>query len=130
MQKGNVLYTIIRIVLGLMMMGSGAMMLVMGEFPTEYNNATATLYMNAMEETAYFLPFLAIVKIICGLAFVTKRFVPLALLIFMSLSINMVVFHLFLEPFTGVPAYLIFAMNIFLMVKHLPDYRNLLQAKS
>lgn len=130
MQKGNILYTIIRLLLGVMMIGSGIMMLVSGGFPTEYDNANATLYMNAMEETGYFVPFLAIVKIICGLAFVTNRFVPLALIIFMSLSLNMVVFHLFLEPFTGVPAYLIFAMNVYLMVKHLPDYRNLLQAKS
>lgn len=52
---------------------------------------------------------------------------PLALIIFMSISINMVLFHLFLEPFTGFPAYFIFIMNVFLMVKHLPDYRHLLQ---
>ncbi|ASV69656.1 DUF3185 domain-containing protein [Cytobacillus kochii] len=129
MKNNNILYTMIRLFLGIAMIGSGAMMLVISGFPTEYENATATLYMNAMEETVYFVPFLAIVKIICGLAFVSKRFMPLALIVFISISINMVAFHLFLEPLTGVPAYFIFAMNVYLMVKHLPDYRNLLQAK-
>lgn len=126
----NILYTIVRFLLGFMMIGSGIFMLVVGGFPTEYENETAQLYMNGMEATGYFVPMLAIVKIICGLSFVTKRFIPLALIIFMPLSVNMVVFHLFLEPLTGFPAYFIFLMNVVLMVKHLPDYRNLLQAKT
>ncbi|MER2049504.1 MAG: hypothetical protein ABTA23_14755 [Solibacillus sp.] len=126
----NKLYTIVRFLLGFMMIGSGIFMFVAGGFPTEYENETAQLYMNAMEETGFFIPMLAIVKIICGLSFVTKRFMPLALLIFMSLAVNMVVFHIFLEPFTGFPAYFIFIMTVFLMVRNLPDYRNLLQAKA
>lgn len=126
----NILYTIIRFILGIMMIGSGIFMLVIGGFPTEYDNEIAQQYMNAMEKTGYFVPLLAIVKIICGLSFVTKRFMPLTLVIFMSILLNMVLFHLVLEPFTGVPAYIIFMMNVFLMVKHLPDYQHLLQAKS
>ena len=126
----NKLYTVVRFLLGFMMIGSGIFMFVAGGFPTEYENETAQLYMNAMEETGFFIPMLAIVKIICGLSFVTKRFMPLALLIFMSLAVNMVVFHIFLEPFTGFPAYFIFIMTVFLMVRNLPDYRNLLQAKA
>ncbi|MBD7945475.1 hypothetical protein MKZ20_19800 [Psychrobacillus sp. FSL K6-2684] len=126
----NKLYTIVRFLLGFMMIGSGIFMFVAGGFTTEYENETAQLYMNAMEETGFFIPMLAIVKIICGLSFVTKRFMPLALLIFMSLAVNMVVFHIFLEPFTGFPAYFIFIMTVFLMVRNFPDYRNLLQAKA
>lgn len=126
----NILYTIVRFLLGLMMIGSGIFMFVAGGFPTEYENQTAQAYMNAMEATGYFVPMLAIVKIICGLSFVTKRYMPLMLIIFMSISFNMVIFHLFLEPLTGFPAYFIFLMNVVLMVKHLPDYRNLIQSKS
>ena len=125
----NIIYTIVRFILGFMMIGSGILMLVTGGFLTEYENETAQRYMHAMEETSYFVPMLAIVKIICGLSFVTKRLMPLALIIFMSLSLNMVMFHLFLEPLTGFPAYFIFLMNVFLMVNHLTDYRPLLRAK-
>ncbi|MEO4055441.1 hypothetical protein [Solibacillus sp. CAU 1738] len=112
------------------MIESGIFMFVAGGFPTEHENETAQYYMNTMEATGYFAPMLVIVEIICGISFITKRFMPFALIIFMSLSVNMVMFHLFLVPFTGCPAYSIFLMNVVLMVKHLLDYRNLLQAKT
>ena len=38
-----------------------------------FKSETAQLYMHAMEETSYFVPLLAIVKIICGLSFITKK---------------------------------------------------------
>ncbi|MGE7024351.1 hypothetical protein [Solibacillus cecembensis] len=102
---------------------------VAGGFPTEHENETAQYCMNTMEATGYLIPMLAIVKIICRLSFIAKRLMPFSLIIFMSLSVNLVMFHLFLEPFTGFPSNFIFLMNVVLMVKHLLDYRNLLQAK-
>ena len=126
----NKIYTIVRIVFGIMIIGSGAMMLFTGEFPTEYENANATIYMDALEHSGFFVPLLAITKIICGIALVSKRFIPMALVIFMPISVNMVLFHLTLEPVTGVGAYIIFIMNLFLMFKHKEDYASLLQAKS
>lgn len=86
--------------------------------------------MNKMESPGYFVPMLAIVNIICGLSFIAKRLMPFSLIIFKSLSVNLVMFHLFLEPFKGFPANFLFLMNVVLMVEHLLDYRNLLQAKT
>ncbi|MGE7843779.1 hypothetical protein ACQKNX_23730 [Lysinibacillus sp. NPDC093712] len=82
--------------------------------------------MNTMEPTGYFVPMLAIIKINCGLSFITKRLMPFSLIIFMSQSVDLVVFHLFLKPFTGFPANYFFLMKVVLMVKHLLDYRSLL----
>lgn len=130
MQKQNKVPTIIRIIFGLMMIGSGIGMFVLGGFPIEYENPSADQYMVALVETGYFVPFLAVVKIVCGLAFFTNRFVPLALIIFMPVSINMVVFHISLEQITGVGAYMILAMNVYLMVKNIEAYRPLLKMKS
>ena len=93
------------------MIGSDIFIFVAGGFPTEHENETTQNYMNTMEATGYFVPMLAIVQIICGLSFITKRFMPFALIIFMSLTVNMVMFHLFLEPFTGFSAYFIFLIN-------------------
>ncbi|MFJ7367307.1 hypothetical protein ACIQWQ_24850 [Peribacillus frigoritolerans] len=129
MKKLNLLYNTIRIIFGLIIIGSGIGMLVLGGFPIEYENSTAKLYMDALEALGYFVPFLALVKIVSGVAFVTKRFVPLGLVIFMPVSVNMVVFHIFLEPTTGVGAYFILLMNTYLMFKHIEDYRPLLKAK-
>jgi hypothetical protein len=127
--KEHTIYDI-RFVLGLIMIGSGIFMFVAGGFPTEHENETAQYYMNTMETTGYFVPMLAIVKINCGLSFITKLIMPFSLIIFMSLSVNLVILHLFLEPFTEFPANFIYLMNVILIVKHLLVYHNLLQAKT
>lgn len=129
MEKQNRVVKIVRIIFGLMMIGSGIDMIVLGGFPIEYENREANQFMVARVETGYFVLFLAVVKIVCGLAFFTNRFVPLALIILMPVSINMVVFHIFLEQITGVGAYMILAMNVYLMVKNIEAYRPLLKMK-
>lgn len=129
MKNQNLVSTIVRVIFGVMMVGSGIGMIVLGGFPIEYENATANQFMQAMVETGYFVLFLALVKIVCGIAFITNRFLPLALVIFMPVSINMVMFHIFLEPITGIGAYMVLAMNVYLMVKNIEAYRPLLKMK-
>lgn len=129
MKNQNLVSTIVRVIFGVMMVGSGIGMIVLGGFPIEYENATANQFMQAMVETGYFVLFLALVKIVCGIAFITNRFLPLALVIFMPVSINMVMFHIFLEPITGIGAYIVLAMNVYLMVKNIEAYRPLLKMK-
>ena len=127
MKKQDLVAKIVRIIFGVMMVGSGIGMIILGGFPIEYENASANQFMNAMVETGYFVLFLALVKIVCGLAFLTNRFLPLALIIFMPVSVNMVVFHIVLEQVTGIGAYMILAMNVYLMVKNIEAYRPLLK---
>lgn len=129
MKNQNLVSTIVRVIFGVMMVGSGIGMIVLGGFPIEYENAAANQFMQAMVETGYFVLFLALVKIVCGIAFITNRFLPLALVIFMPVSINMVMFHIFLEPITGIGAYMVLAMNVYLMVKNIEAYRPLLKMK-
>lgn len=129
MEKQILIYKIVRIFFGVMMIGSGIGMIVMGGFPIEYENESANQFMQAMVDTRYFVLFLALVKIVCGLAFITNRFLPLALVIFMPVSVNMVIFHIFLEPMTGVGAYMVLIMNLFLMFKNIEAYRPLLKMK-
>ncbi|MFF3101164.1 hypothetical protein [Viridibacillus arvi] len=129
MQKQNLVSKIVRIIFGVMMVGSGIGMIVLGGFPIEYENVSANQFMQAMVETGYFVLFLALVKIVCGIAFITNRFLPLALVIFMPVSINMVMFHIFLEPVTGIGAYMVLIMNAYLMVKNIEAYRPLLKMK-
>ncbi|ARB76943.1 MULTISPECIES: DoxX family membrane protein [Staphylococcus] len=119
----------IRIIFGILIIGSGLAMLF-GLIPTDmYQSQPANHFMQAMYDTGYFYPFLAIVKIVCGLCIVTNRYSYVALIIFMPVAINMVMFHLFLAPAEGLPAYLILAMNVYLMVHRLPVYRLILRKK-
>lgn len=125
----NKFYTIARIIFGFMITGSGIAMLLGLTANMEYPNASANNFLNAFEAAGYFMPFLGIVKIICGLALIFNRFAKLALVIFMPVSINMTMFHIFLEFAAGIPAYVILALNTYLLFKNLDDYRSMLTIK-
>ncbi|MEK4424650.1 hypothetical protein [Solibacillus sp. FSL K6-1523] len=129
MKNQSLFYKIVRIIFGVMMVGSGIGMIILGGFPIEYENIAANQYMTALVDTGYFVLFLALVKIVCGIAFITNRYLPLALIIFMPVSVNMVVFHIFLEQLTGFGAYFILIMNTYLMFKNIDAYRPLLKMR-
>lgn len=129
MNKDKV-YTIIRIIFGFMIIGSGIAMLFGLTDNMNYTSEGATDLWGAFKAAGYFLPFLAIVKIVCGLAILLNRFAKVALVIFMPVSIHMVLFHIaFLEIASGVPAYMILAINTYLLFKNLDSYRSMLTMK-
>ncbi len=123
------IYNILRVVLGLIIIGSGIAMLLGLTANMKYPSAGANDFMRALENTGYFMPFLAIVKIVCGIALISNRFTKLALVIFMPVSINMTMFHIFLELSSGIPAYIILALNTYLLFMNIEYYRSMLKVK-
>ncbi|MDM5221062.1 hypothetical protein QUF86_10065 [Peribacillus sp. NJ11] len=130
MNKTRLIYNILRIVLGGIITSSGIAVLLLGGAPIEYASIPANEFMKALEDTGYFMEFLSIVKIICGIALLSNRFVPLALVIFMPVSVNMAMFHIFLEFSSGIAAYAILAINTILLFMNIEEYRSLLKMKS
>lgn len=128
MNKSKI-YTILRIVFGFMIIGSGIGMLLGLTTDMEYPSTSANDFMSALDATGYFFPFLGIVKIVCGLAIFLNRYAKVALVIFMPVSINMAMFHIFLDFASGIPAYVILALNTYLLFKNLDDYRSMLKIK-
>lgn len=120
------MYTGVRILLGLILLGSGIG--VLAGFEPPYEGETARV-LNALFDTGYLMQCVAVVKVVCGLALLSNRFVKLALVVFMPVSLNMVLFHVFLEFETGIGGYMIFLLNLILLFMHAKDYRTLLSMK-
>ncbi|KEQ22111.1 DoxX family membrane protein [Paenibacillus tyrfis] len=123
------IYTVIRIIFGLMIVGSGFGMLFGLTTNMEYPSASANAFMAAMNAAGYFFPFVAVVKIVCGLAILFNRYARAALVIFMPVSVNMTMFHISLDVTSGIPAYLILALNTYLLFKNIEGYRSMLIIK-
>ncbi|MEO9965463.1 MAG: DoxX family membrane protein [Reichenbachiella sp.] len=51
-----------------------------------------------LKGTEYFWPFLGIAEILCGLLLFTQRYALLGAVMLVPLSLNIFLFHLFLEP--------------------------------
>jgi len=90
----------LRIVFGLMLLMFGANkffhFMPMGEMPEAANN-----YFGALMSTKT-ITLVAIVEIVAGLTLLANKYAALMMLILMSVSINAVMFHVFLAP-AGIP---------------------------
>ena len=87
------------------------------------------LFMQGMEATVYLMPLLMVTELVCGLAFISGRFVPLATVVIFPITLNILLFHTFLAP-EGLPvAILIFLANLFLAYSCRKNYATLLAAK-
>jgi uncharacterized membrane protein YphA (DoxX/SURF4 family) len=73
----------------------------------------------------YLMYLVGLSEVIIGLLLVTKKWVPLALAMLVPISINIIMFHAFLNlPNIG-PAILVAAVNGYLMYKHWGAYKTM-----
>lgn len=73
----------------------------------------------------YVMSLVGVTEVIVGLLLVLKKWVPLALVMLVPISINIVLFHAFVNlPNIG-PAILVATLNGYLIYKHWNHYRSL-----
>ena len=81
-----------------------------------------------LEASVYLLPTVKIVELVCGLAFVTGRYVTLAAVMITPIIVNILLVHVFLDP-SGLPiALLLVVANGFVVHRRWDNYKSLLQA--
>lgn len=93
--------------------------------PTPEIPEDASAFMSSLQATGYVLPVLGIVEIIIGLFLLFNKWVAFALLALVPISVNILLYHLFLNiPGIGV-AVLVAVINIILIYKLWPKYKPL-----
>jgi putative oxidoreductase len=82
---------------------------------------------DGLEASRYLMPTVKVIELICGLAFLSGRFVPLATVLMAPIIVNILLVHVFLGP-EGIPVavFLVFA-NAFVAYYHRASYRPLFQ---
>ena len=83
----------------------------LGFLPTPPMEGSAAAFMGGLGASGYFFPLLKLTEISIGLALLTRRFVPLALVVLAPISLQILAFHLFLAP-QGI------ALPLFIVVAH------------
>ena len=83
------------------------------------------VFNEGLDASVYLMPTVKIVELLCGLAFVLGRFVPLATVLISPVIVNIVLVHAFMAP-EGLPvaAFLVFA-NAFVAWGHRDVFRPL-----
>jgi hypothetical protein len=121
--------TVIRIIFGLMLVGfaiSGLLNLM----PAPQYAGPANDFMEALIKTGYIMVVVLLMKLLVGISLLINRFVPLVLVLFMPISMNMFFFHLCLDIVSILPALVIIFLNMYLLFAYLEKYKPFLGAKN
>ncbi|MDL2141775.1 MULTISPECIES: DoxX family membrane protein [Flavobacterium] len=74
--------------------------------------------------STYLLPLAKSIELLCGIAFVTGRYVTLANILILPITVNILFINYFLAP-QGLPlAILLFLANLFLIYRYWDNYKS------
>ncbi len=119
---------IVRTLMGLLFLFASIAVLL-NLFPQPELDGKAKLFMDGVNATGYFMTLLKVTELVCGIALVAGRFVPLALVIISPIIVNIFLFHLFVDT-QGLPvAIFLIAANAFLGFAYREKFAPLLTAK-
>lgn len=118
---------VVRILLGLFLVIFGVNKFLLFMPPMDMPDA-AREFFGSLINTGYLLQFVGVVETLAGVALLLNRFVPLALLLVAPVLVNILTFHLFLDPKTIIPGLVLTAMSVYLMFQYKPLYDPLLRA--
>ena len=85
-------------------------------------------FITGVMASGYLMPLAKVVELLCGLSFVTNKYVTLFSIVLLPVSINLFCIHAFMEPAEMPPVIFILAANIFLLYKNWANYKTVLTA--
>lgn len=116
---------IVRILLGIILIAFGINK-IYAFIPLPQPSPQAANFMESLADTGYILTVVAIFEIIIGLLLLLRLWVPFVLLLLVPLSLNILLFHIFMDiPAIGT-AILVVILNGILLYKHRLKYKPLL----
>ncbi len=120
---------VVRTLVGLLLL-FGSVAYFFKLFPQPELHGDIKTFMLGVNATGYLMDFIKGTELVCGLAFITGRFVTLANVVIFPVAINIVLFHGFLDPAgIGGGAFLLVGV-LFLAWYHRKNYESLFIAKS
>ncbi len=120
---------IIRVLLGaLFIFGSVAYFFKL--IPQPELSGEMKAFQDGLDAAGYLMPLVKALELICGIAFISGRFVPLAVVVVFPISVNILLVHVFLAP-EGLPvALFVIAANVLLAYQHKTHYKALVSSRS
>lgn len=85
------------------------------------------VFSEGLEASIYLMPTVKVIELLCGLAFVSGKFVRLAVVLIFPIIVNIVGVHLFLDH-SGLPVAIPLALaELFLAYYYRESYKSILQ---
>ena len=86
------------------------------------------IFLTGLQASVYMMPTVMIIEMMCGIAFLSGKFVPLATVLISPIIVNIILVHAFIAP-EGLPmAIFVVLANSFVAYHHRESYKPLLKA--
>lgn len=119
---------IVRLLMGLMFLFASVVVLFK-LMPQPEPTGNVKVFMDGIAATGYLMTLIKVTELVCALAFLSGFFVPLAVVVIFTVIVNILMFHLFLEP-AGLPVVILLILgDLFLAYCYREKYKSMLKAK-
>jgi uncharacterized membrane protein YphA (DoxX/SURF4 family) len=118
-------FMVIRIILGLLLLVFGLNKFLNFLPAPEGMSEAAGAYFGALM-SAKVITLVGIVEILAGIALILNKYGALMALILMSVSVNIVLFHITLDPEGIAPGFAVLILNIMALYSYKNKYKDLL----
>ena len=119
---------IVRTLLGLLFLFS-SLAFFLKLVPTPELKGNVKLFMDGMIATGYLLNLIKITELTCAISFITGRFTTLATVVIFPVSLNILLYHIFVST-VGLPiAIFVVAANLFIAYNYRKNYTSLFAVK-
>jgi putative oxidoreductase len=119
---------IVRVLMGILFLFASVVVLFKIA-PQPELEGNVKIFMDGVNASGYLMPLIKITELLCGIAFVAGRFVPLATVVIAPIVVNIFLFHVFVD--TGglsVAIFLLFG-NIFLAYSYREKFQPVSESK-
>ncbi len=118
---------VVRTLIGLLMLfASLSYFFKFSEQPLATGNLK--IFMDGLMASTYLMPLAKAVELICGLSFVSGKFIKISAVILVPITLNILLINVFMMP-EGIPiAGLLFIGNLFLIYTNWDSYKYLFTA--
>ncbi|RXK80736.1 DoxX family membrane protein [Filimonas effusa] len=120
---------IIRILMGLMFLFSSVVVLFK-LVPMPALSGDVKTFMDGLMVSRYLFPLIKITELVCAIAFLVGRFVPLANVVLFPVTLNIVLYHAFVLPDGLLVAILLLVGHLVLAYAYRDRYSAMLSANS
>jgi putative oxidoreductase len=88
------------------------------------------IFGEGLEASVYIMPTVKAIELICAIAFLSGRFVPLAAVVIFPIVVNILLIHVFIAPEGLVIGAALMLANLFVVYYHRECYKPMFKAKS
>lgn len=97
--------------------------------PAKEMHGPAVTFMTGLFSSGYMMNLVKAIELICGIALLTGQFVALSTVVIFPITLNIFLYHAFLEPTTVVISIVLLALNLFIAYTNKERYQLMLTRK-